>query len=138
MNTRIIFPFLLMFSSLLHAQVGYHVKFHIDGLKDTSCLIARYYGNSSYIQDTLRVDNRGRCTFKPPPDLPRGMYSFVISEDNYFDFILNNDHRFSIETTKVQPLDHMTITGSPENMLFLEYLQRTDGKTRCTSPYRNE
>jgi peroxiredoxin len=112
-----------MFSSLLHAQVGYQVKFHIDGLKDTSCLIARYYGNSSYIQDTLRVDNRGRCTFKPPPDLPRGMYSFVISEDNYFDFILNNDHRFSIETTKVQPLDHMTITGSPENMLFLEYLQ---------------
>lgn len=102
---------------------GYQVKFRIDGLKDTICLVANYYGNGTYIKDTLKVDNSGRFTFKAPDDLPKGIYLIVITDKNYFEFIVNQDKKFSMETQKINPADHMIISGSPENTLFYDYLK---------------
>ncbi len=104
------------------AQQDYQIKFRIKGIKDTTCLIANYYGNGTYIKDTLKVDGSGRCTFKAASDLPRGVYIFIITDKIYFDFIVNNDKRFSMETDKQNPLAKMVITGSPENKLFYDYL----------------
>lgn len=104
------------------AQQGYQIKFKINGLKDTTCLVANYYGNGTYIKDTLKVDGSGRCTFTAGSDLPRGVYILIITEKLYFDFIVNNDKRFTMQTEKRNPLTHMVVTGSPENKLFYEYL----------------
>jgi thiol-disulfide isomerase/thioredoxin len=103
-------------------QTGYTIKFRINGLKDTTCLIAYYYSNSTYIRDTLKVDGSGRCTYKPPDDLPKGLYVFVISDKIYFDFVVNNDKKFSMETSKNDPVTKMVIKDSPENELFYKYL----------------
>jgi peroxiredoxin len=111
-----------MFTISTSAQQDYQIKFRIKGIKDTTCLIANYYGNGTYIKDTLKVDGSGRCTFKAPSDLPRGVYIFIITDKFYFDFIVNNDKRFSMETDKQNPLAKMVITGSPENKLFYDYL----------------
>ena len=105
------------------AQKGYKVQFRIKGLKDTTCLIANYYGNGTYIKDTLKVDGYGRCTFTAPEDLPKGIYIFIITDRNYFDFILNNDKCFSLETEMSDIPGKMTIKGSPENSLFTNYLK---------------
>jgi peroxiredoxin len=109
--------------SLAYGQESYSIKFRIKGLKDTTCLLAYYYSNGTYIKDTLKVDGSGRCTYKSPADLPRGLYALVITDKNYFDFVVNNDHRFSMETTAADPASHMVIKGSPENDLFYDYLK---------------
>jgi thiol-disulfide isomerase/thioredoxin len=105
------------------AQPGYTIKFRINGLKDTTCMIAYYYSNSTYIKDTLRVDASGRCTYKAPADLPKGLYVFVISDKVYFDFVVNNDRKFSMETSANDPVARMVIKDSPENDLFYSYLR---------------
>jgi len=105
------------------AQKGYKVQFRIKGLKDTTCLIANYYGNGTYIKDTVRIDKSGKCTFTAGEDLPKGIYIFIITDKNYFDFIINNDKQFSMEADRVNTLKTMTIKGSPENSLFYDYLR---------------
>ncbi len=107
----------------LSGQSGYHIKFKITGLKDTTCMIAYYYSNGTYIRDTLKVDGSGRCIYKAPADLPKGLYVFVISDKIYFDFVINNDHKFSMETSPTDPINKMLIKDSPENELFYKYLR---------------
>ncbi|MCX6251759.1 MAG: DUF5106 domain-containing protein [Bacteroidetes bacterium] len=115
--------FLIISFSLFSAAEGYDIKFRIKGLKDTTCLIVNYYGNGTYVKDTLKVDKNGRISYKAPADLPKGMYLIVITENNYFEFVINKDRKFSMETEKSKPADHMVISGSPENQLFYDYLK---------------
>ena len=86
-------------------------------------MIAYYYSNGTYIKDTLKVDGSGRCRFKAPASLPKGLYLLVISDKSYFDFVINNDHKFSMETSKGDPTNKMIIKDSPENELFYKYLR---------------
>lgn len=121
--------FLILATGLLSmAQKDFNIRFRVNGLRDTSCLIAYYYSNSTYIKDTVKVDGSGRCTFKAPSDLPKGLYVFVISDKLYFDFVVNNDRKFSMETDKVNPVGNMTIKDSPENELFYKYLRYNRSK----------
>ncbi|MGE5425243.1 MAG: thioredoxin-like domain-containing protein [Syntrophothermus sp.] len=101
---------------------GYQVRFKIKGIKDTTVMIGNYYGNGTYIKDTLKVDGSGRFTWKAPEDLPRGIYLVVITDKNYFEFIADKDTRFSMETDVKNPVENMVITDSPDNKLFYEYL----------------
>ncbi len=117
------------------AQKDYHIKFRIKGLKDTTCLVANYYGNGTYIKDTLKVDGSGRCEFKSAGNLPKGVYILIITDKIYFDFIVNNDKKFSIETEKKNPLSNMKISGSPENTLFYEYLDYNKEKYDLVQAY---
>ncbi|MCX6307017.1 MAG: DUF5106 domain-containing protein [Bacteroidetes bacterium] len=116
----------LTFISLVNQGIGqstYNIKFKINGLKDTTCLVAYYYSNGTYIKDTLKVDGSGRCTYKAPADLPKGLYVMVITDKIFFDFVINNDHKFSMETAKSDPVNKMVIKDSPENELFYKYLR---------------
>src|ERR1035438_1730889 len=92
---------LLFFSASLPAVAdGYIIKFRVKGIKDTTCLIANYFGNGTYVKDTVKVDGSGRFTFKAKDDLPRGIYLVVLTDKNYFEFIVNRDKKFSMETEK--------------------------------------
>jgi len=117
-----LFPLLLLFIPLfINGQESYRVKFRIGGLHDTICLITRYYGNGNFIEDTLKVDPNGKCEWITKAGQKRGMYSLVINEKEYFDFVLNNDFKFSVETTRPNLSANLTFVNSPENSLFREY-----------------
>ena len=122
---------------ILYGQQGYSFKFRIKGLKDTTCLLAYYFSNGTYIKDTLKVDGAGRCSYKAPSTLPKGLYALVITDKNYFDFVVNNDYRFSMETSVVDPSSHMVIKGSPENDLFYQYLRVSREKYEQIQVYEN-
>lgn len=114
--------FMTFLSPGLRASEDYHVRFRISGLRDTTVMIGNYYGNGTFIKDTLTVDGSGRCVWKAPADLPRGIYLMVINDKNYFEFIADKDLKFSMETTVLNPVENMKVSGSPENALFYEYL----------------
>ncbi len=119
----ILFLFFVTITYGVKAQSGYNIKFRINGLKDTTCLVAYYYSNGTYIKDTIKVDGSGRCDYKAPADLPKGLYVLVITDKIFFDFVINNDHKFSMETTPSDPINKMVIKDSPENDLFYKYLR---------------
>jgi hypothetical protein len=125
MKSKLVLLF-LFFATITYgvkAQSGYNIKFRINGLKDTTCLVAYYYSNGTYIKDTIKVDGSGRCDYKAPADLPKGLYVLVITDKIFFDFVINNDHKFSMETTPSDPINKMVIKDSPENDLFYKYLR---------------
>lgn len=125
----LIFTGSLLFSLQANAaDDGYLIRFRVKGIQDTVCLIATYYGNGTYVKDTLKVDASGKFTFKAKPDFPRGIYLAVINDKNYFEFILNNDKKFSMETELKDLAGKMVITGSPENQLFYDYLKYNKSK----------
>ena len=109
-------------------QEGYTIKFRVTGLKDTACIVANYYGNGTYVKDTLKVDAAGRCTFKAPDTVGKGVYILVITDKKYFEFIVNNDKKFSLETDVSDPVEHLNVIGSPENSLFYDYLRYNRGQ----------
>ncbi|HZX63265.1 MAG TPA: thioredoxin-like domain-containing protein [Bacteroidales bacterium] len=112
-----------MSTQLKAANDGYLIRFQVQGMKDTICLIATYYGNGTYVKDTVKVDAAGRFTFKANADFPKGIYLAVINDKSYFEFIVNNDRKFSMETDRKDLSGKMVITGSPENQLFYDYLK---------------
>lgn len=114
--------------SLKADNEGYLVRFQVKGIKDTVCLIATYYGNGTYVKDTVKVDAMGRFVFKANADYPKGIYLVVINDKSYFEFILNNDKKFSMETDRKDLAGKMVITNSPENQLFYDYLKYNKGK----------
>jgi peroxiredoxin len=101
---------------------GYQIKFRVKGLHDTTCMIANYYGNGTYVMDTVEVDASGRFTFKAEEILPKGIYLVVITDKNYFEFIVNKDKKFSMETELNDVYAKMIIKDTPENTLFYNYL----------------
>jgi thiol-disulfide isomerase/thioredoxin len=125
---KIFFLFFFLGTLGLSAQVktaddGYLIRFRVKGIQDTICLIATYYGNGTYVKDTVKVDATGKFTLKGNADFPRGIYLAVINDKNYFEFIVNNDRKFSMETDLQDLAGKMIITGSPENQLFYDYLK---------------
>lgn len=124
--TGVLLPVILsiLLPHLVSGQ-GYQIRFKVKGLKDTTCMIGNYYGNNTYVSDTLRVDKNGSFTYKAPPETGRGLYMVILSEKKYFEFVLNDDKKFSIETDISDLQGKISISGSQDNTLFYDYLKKT-------------
>lgn len=127
-KTKQILILFLLFSGCfrLVADENYIIKFRIRGIRDTTCMIAYYYINNTYVKDTVKVDGSGRFTYAPGKSILRGLYVVVINDRQYFDFVINNDHKFSIETDIKDLTGKIQISGSPDNSLFYEYVRQNN------------
>ncbi|MBS4014453.1 MAG: redoxin domain-containing protein [Bacteroidetes bacterium] len=105
------------------AKEGYHIKVNINGLKDTTSILAYYYGNNQYIKDTAYVDSKGFFEFKGDSTLGKGMYMIVLPGQQYFDIIIDNDQFFEINSELKDISGKLTFKGSAENSSFYEYLR---------------
>lgn len=130
MKNRLLFTalFSLMLSPALWAQSsadGFTINGRIDGLKDTTCVLAHYFGATQYIpKDTARVDATGKMTFTGPKALPGGLYIVVTPKNRYIEFLIDsNNQTFSFETDTANTVRSMKVTGSKDNELFYAYQQ---------------
>jgi thiol-disulfide isomerase/thioredoxin len=104
---------------------GFKITGRIKGLKDTTCVIAHYFGATQYIpKDTARVDNEGNLVFEGSKRLPEGLYIAVTPKNRYIDFLIDSDQEFSFETDTTNFVKYMKVTGSKENELFYAYQQQ--------------
>ncbi|WP_080055062.1 TlpA family protein disulfide reductase [Spirosoma aerolatum] len=105
---------------------GFKITGHIKGLKDTTCILAHYFGATQYIpKDTARVDAAGNMTFEGKKSLPQGLYMVVVPTKNpYIQFLITADQEFSFDTDTAGVAKNMKIAGSKENELFYGYQQK--------------
>ena len=86
-------------------QEKYKITGEITGLKDSTVILAYYFGGKQYATDTANVIN-GKFTFKGNKELKGGMYLIVLSESKYFDIIVSEQNfslgqiRFTISKSK--------------------------------------
>lgn len=102
---------------------GYRITVKIPGMKDTTCFLGRYYGDKQYVLDTARSDGEGVVVFEGKKPLEGGLYLFVFPDRRYFEFIVDREQQFSLETQWDDPITHMKVKNSMDNELFYNYLR---------------
>ena len=70
---------------------GHRIQFKVKGYKDTTAVIAHYYGDNQYIaKDTARFDTKGNLIFEGKKDLPEGFQTAeFVMDHGFLDLIAN-------------------------------------------------
>lgn len=122
--------------SCVFADKGHHIKVRVDGVQDTTALLAYHFGNRQYIQDTVDIDSQGRFAFTGEERLDPGMYMIVMPGQVYFEVIVDKDQYFSVETKMDDFVNSMKFTDSPVNEAFYGYMRFLGTKNERSSPLR--
>ncbi|GAB3491521.1 hypothetical protein GCM10027341_04620 [Spirosoma knui] len=115
---------------------GFKITGRIKGLKDTTCVLAHYFGATQYIpKDTARLDHEGNMVFEGSKTLPTGLYLVVTPKNGYLQFLIPDaNQQFSFQTDTSGIVKHMKVTGSKDNELFYAYqqqLEKLNGEARA-------
>lgn len=111
---------ILLFSATCFAQNGYKIQFKVDGLKDTTAYLGYYYGESTFVKDTAKVNHAGEFVFDGKQALPQGVYFLVLNKTRIFEIVVSKTQTFSLETNTSDYVRHMKVTGDIDNKLFFE------------------
>ncbi len=111
---------LLLISSSLYAQQGYSIQFKITGLRDTTVLLGFYYGESTYVKDTAKVNSKGEFTFDGKEALKPGVYFLVLDKTRIFEMVIGATQKFKMETNTEDYVKNMKVTGDIDNKIFFE------------------
>ena len=117
------------------AQTGYKLDFKIKGLKDTTALLGYYYGETTYIKDTARVNSQGAFTFDGKEKLPQGVYIIVLGRVPIFEIVISAQQHFSMETTMEDYRKYMKVTGDDDNRLFFENMIYNSERHKEVEPF---
>ena len=117
---------LLSICNLSFAQ-NYSIAGQVDGLADGDVLLGYYYGDKQYVKDTVQSVN-GAFVFESDVALESGMYFMLLSDKQFFQFIIDEDRTFSFHTSHTNLVGDMQMVSSTENELFYEYQQFTQQK----------
>jgi thiol-disulfide isomerase/thioredoxin len=116
-----VFVFCYLFSGICVAQQGYRIKFQISGLKDTTIYLGNYYGETTYIKDTARVNSKGEFVFEGNKPLTyQGVYFLVLGKLKQFELVIGANQQFSMATSVDDYVKNMKVTGDLDNKLFFE------------------
>ncbi|MBQ1884806.1 MAG: DUF5106 domain-containing protein [Bacteroidales bacterium] len=114
----------------LQAQ-GYEIGIKIKSIPGDTVILGHHFNERLIPDDTVKLDSKGFGVFKGKKKLPGGMYFIFMPNRNYFDILIDDNQKFTIEndTTPAKFLDNMVITGDLQNQLFVDY-QKFLGKCR--------
>ena len=112
---------MLFIPSLFACSQTYKIDVKISDLKDSDIYLGYYYGQSTYVKDTVRLDSKGEATFKGDSLLEQGIYIIVLPSKNYFDLLIGSDQEFSLETSSDKLMENLKIKGSKESIAFRDF-----------------
>jgi alkyl hydroperoxide reductase subunit AhpC len=112
------FAFLVWISSLAN---DYNIRVSINGIQDSSVILAHYVNKSMYPDDTAYVDLNGEAVFSGEGTLAEGMYLIYLPSGKYFDIMMGESQNFSIKTDTANFITHTKISNSPDNEIFFNF-----------------
>ena len=118
------------------SKEGYNITGNVIGLKDSTVMLAYYFGGKQYAVDTAVVNN-GSFTFTGNENLKGGIYLIVMSDNKYFDLIVSEQH-FSFTTDFDNLIGAMVFTNSIENPPFYNYLNFISKMQKEVTPLRQK
>ncbi len=134
-----LFLFLMVVSFQAFSQSGYKINFKIKGWNDKTAYLGHYYGESTYIRDTAKVNQSGEFSFDNKTTLPQGVYILVVNKNKssvrVFDFVISSDQSFTLETDSLDYVRHMKVTGDEDNRLFFENIAFNIERNKEVEPF---
>ncbi|HEY0742386.1 MAG TPA: thioredoxin-like domain-containing protein [Chryseosolibacter sp.] len=131
----LLFCLLLLLSATSFGQTGYKIEFKVDGLKDTTAYLGYYYGESTFVKDTAKVDSKGQFVFDGKKALDQGVYFLVLDKTRLFDFVISTDQQFSLTTNTADYFKSMVVTGDQDNKLFFENMMFNMERHKEAEPF---
>ncbi|HQQ94865.1 MAG TPA: DUF5106 domain-containing protein [Bacteroidia bacterium] len=116
--------FSVVFLNNLRSQGGYDIKINFKGCKDTMVFLVKYTWDQQYLVDTCKHIKNGAIQFKGNKDLDKGVYVLVSQESAiYFDFFINENQKFVINTDFADVVNSLKVSGNKENEAFFTYIK---------------
>jgi thiol-disulfide isomerase/thioredoxin len=110
-------------------NLNYQINFNLPGIPDSMLFVANYYGEHTYLRDTLYPSKKNRYSFvfEGKDTLQRGVY-ILASQNNakYMEFLVDSSFFFSVESNELDPKslnvsNNVRFVNSPENDLFYAF-----------------
>ncbi len=123
MSGRVAFLFLLFAGMFFSAQKQVEpcrIELKLNGLRDTTVYLANYFGNKILKADSVRINHNGIGTLNRAKALNEGLYLFYLNDKNYFEFLIGDDQKFSIEADFAKSSQNK-YSGSEETEAFQQY-----------------
>jgi thiol-disulfide isomerase/thioredoxin len=111
-----------LFSSIAQSQ-GYEIRVKIPKLKNQKVILGHHFTTQLIPDDTTILNANGEGVFKDKQKLPGGMYFIFLPSRNYFDILVSDNQKFTIEndTTPADFIKNIKVTGDKENQIFVDY-----------------
>ena len=124
MNIKTLFLALIfIFPFIISNAQSYKIDVEISDLNDTEIYLGYYYGDKTYVRDTIKLDSKGKGTFQGDSLLDQGLYIIVMPAKSYFDILIGEDQEFSVQTTSTDLVNNLKIKGSAENQALKDFQQ---------------
>ncbi|MBN1768618.1 MAG: redoxin domain-containing protein [Prolixibacteraceae bacterium] len=125
---HIIVSIILLFNlSALEANNS-KIEIKWNGMNDSTIYLAHYFDTNIYVNDTIKLNNKGEGTFASDSLLDQGLYLVYQSADNYFDFLIGSEQNLKIEASYPVSIDEITIEGAEVSEKFAEYQKMVKAK----------
>jgi thiol-disulfide isomerase/thioredoxin len=126
MKNFFFFIFILWVPAFSFGQLknGYEIDISIKDLPDSTVFMAYHLGNKQYIKDTIKLDGKGHGIVHGQETLPQGIYMIVLPGRKYFEFLISDNQRFSVNCTFSDYFNTLKFIGSEENSAFVEYQKK--------------
>jgi thiol-disulfide isomerase/thioredoxin len=111
---------LLAFLTLTTLSFSQKIKLKVNGQKDTTVFLIKYYGKNLLYADTAEMKG-GLVEFDGRKQKP-GIVGLLLPGQKYFEFIYNNEE-IQLETTGPDFVNNMKVKKSAENMVFVDYIK---------------
>lgn len=101
----------------------YEIKLKIHGVSDTVVYLGHHFGEKKLVIDTTTINSDGYAVFSGNKKLNKGIYLIVMPSRNmtYFEILVGDQQKFSVETDTSNFVKTMKIKGSKENTVFNQY-----------------
>ena len=130
---------LSIFFTQAKAQSGFDIKINFKGCKDTMVYLVKYTWDQQYIADTCKKIKNGLIQFKGKTDLDKGVYVLVSQENTiYFDFFVNENQKFTINTDLADVVNSLKAVGNKENEAFFTYIKFITNKNQDFTKIREQ
>jgi peroxiredoxin len=134
-NTIALLFTLCIASTLLAAEKGHKITVKLTGLADTAILLAHYYGDKQYLDDTAYRNKQGFYIFEGAEKLKAGMYIIAgTNKSKYFDFFLTGIQQIEFTCDPVNVVNTMQVKGSDDNKAFYTYIKYLGSKQTEIEP----
>jgi peroxiredoxin len=125
-------------AGLLAAEKGYKISVKLTGSSDTALLLAHYYSNKQYLDDTAYRNKQGLFVFQGNDKLKDGMYIIAgTSKSKYFDFFLTGTQQVEFACDPANVVNTMQVKGSDDNQVFFTYIKYLGKKQSEIEPLNN-
>ncbi|MDX2174356.1 MAG: DUF5106 domain-containing protein [Bacteroidota bacterium] len=130
---------IIAFAFSTQAQGGYEIKFNFKGCKDSMAYLVKYTFDQQYIADTCKKIKNGLIIFKGKKELDKGVYTLVSEGKSiYFDFFINENQKFTINTDASDIVNTLKSIGNKENESFFSYIKYITNKNQEFGKLRDQ